>query len=131
MTTSEIDTFLIEEVAKQKITYSNVKAKYAKEFGESELYASDIMSIPMSDSMPLDMKLRNILALANNNMVAGLYSEYRSLGLEKQLNEEKNLKQAAFLFILKYGMMNEFQSFVNNYQGDVKEDIYYERLRQY
>lgn len=129
MTPNEIDAFLMQEAVKQKITYSNVKAKYAKEFGESEFYASDIMSIPVSDSMPLDMKLRNVLALANNNMVAGLYCEYKSRGLEKKLNEEKKLKQAAFLFILRYGMIKEFQSFVNNYHGDTKEDICCERMK--
>lgn len=129
MTANEINTFLVEKTKEQSIRYSSVKADCIKKFGESGLFTSDITSMSISDSMPLDMKLRNIMAIANNNMVAGLYSEYRARGLEMKLEEEKKLKQTVFLFILKYGLMNEFRSFVSKYQGDVKEDIRCERMK--
>lgn len=126
MTTDEINAFLIEKTKEQSIRYSNVNAKCLKEFGTKELYVSDITSSLCTDSMPLDMKLRNLVASANNNMVAGLYYEHEVINLRKRNKKEQKLKQAAFLFILRHGLMNEFQSFVNNYHGDVKEDIYRE-----
>lgn len=74
----------------------------------------------------LKRNIQNLLAIANNNMVAGLYSQYKVLYLDKRLDEEKRLKYAAFLFILKYGLMEDFQSFLNGYKGDVKDGIYNE-----
>lgn len=129
ITTDEINAFLIEKAKEQSIRYSNVKANCVKEFGESAPFASDITNGIISDSMPLDMKLRNMAASANNNMVAGLYYEHEVISLRKKTKEEQRLKQAAFLFILQHGLMKEFQSFVNNYRGDVKEDIYREHIK--
>lgn len=129
MTINEVDAFLTEQAAEQKVRYSNVKSKCLKEFGESRLYASDITSGLISDSMPLDMKLRNLVASANNNMVAGLYYEHEVIHLREKTRKEQRLKQAAFLFILQHGFMKDFQSFINNYQGDVEEDIYHEHVK--
>lgn len=92
-------------------------------------FASDIMGVICSESASVEHNLKNVFATANNNMVAGLSNEYRALSLEKKLEEEKKLKQTVFLFILKYGLMNEFRSFVSKYQGDVKEDIRCERMK--
>lgn len=129
MTTSEINTFITEKTKELSLRYSNVKANCVKEFGESEHFASDITSGLVSESMPLDMKLRNIMASANNNMVAGLYYEHEVISLRKKTKEEQKLKQAAFLFILQHGLMKEFQAFINKYKGDAKEDIYREYIK--
>lgn len=129
MKTEEINLLLSLKAKQQSERYSSVKAKCLQEYDISEPFASDIMGYFHHKDDTLEGNILNLLAVANNNMVAGLYSEYKALGLEKKLEEEKRLKHAAFLFILKYGIMDEFQSFVNRYQGDAKDDICNERIK--
>lgn len=128
-TIDEINALLIKESKEQRIKYSTTKAAYSNEYGICDFFASDIMGVICSESASVEHNLKNVFATANNNMVAGLSNEYRALSLEKKLEEEKKLKQTVFLFILKYGLMNEFRSFVSKYQGDVKEDIRCERMK--
>lgn len=130
MKTDEINLLLSLKAKQQSERYSSVKAKCLKEYGIDEPFSIDIMGYIHHEEDSLEGNILNLLAIANNNMVAGLYSEYKALSLDKKLEEEKKLKQAAFLFILRYGMMNEFQSFLNTYQGDAKDEIYIERMKQ-
>ena len=110
----------------QEKRYIDVIKKCQKEYGIDRPFASDIIGYFYHEKSTLEDNVQNLLAIANNNMVAGLYSEYKSLHLEKSLNKEKKLKQAAFLFILKSGMMDNFQQFLNEYKGDIKQDLYSE-----
>lgn len=113
----------------QEKRYIDVIKKCQKEYGIDRPFASDIIGYFYHEKSTLEDNVQNLLAVANNNMVAGLYSEYKSLHLEKSLNKEKKLKQAAFLFILKSGMMDNFQQFLNEYKGDIKQDLYSEMAK--
>lgn len=113
----------------QEKRYIDVIKKCQKEYGIDRPFASDIIGYFYHEKSTLEDNVQNLLAIANNNMVAGLYSEYKSLHLEKSLNKEKKLKQAAFLFILKSGMMDNFQQFLNEYEGDIKQDLYSEMAK--
>lgn len=113
----------------QEKRYIDVIKKCQKEYGIDRPFASDIIGYFYHEKSTLEDNVQNLLAVANNNMVAGLYSEYKSLRLEKSLNKEKKLKQAAFLFILKSGMMDNFQQFLNEYKGDIKQDLYSEMAK--
>ncbi|MDD3038609.1 hypothetical protein [Bacteroides sp.] len=131
METEAINALLSIKAKQQSERYSSVKAKCLKECGIDEPFSSDIMGYIHHEDDSLEGNLLNLLAIANNNMVAGLYSEYKSLSLEKKLEEEKKLKHAAFLFILKHGLINEFQSFMNDYKGDVKDGIFDEIIAKH
>lgn len=113
----------------QEKRYIDVIKKCQKEYGIDRPFTSDIIGYFYHEKSTLEDNVQNLLAIANNNMVAGLYSEYKSLHLEKSLNKEKKLKQAAFLFILKSGMMDNFQQFLNEYEGDIKQDLYSEMAK--
>lgn len=128
-TETSINDLLSAKSKLQKKRYMDVIKKCQKKYGIDRPFASDIMGYFYHENDTLESNVLNLLAIANNNMVAGLYSEYKSLHLEKSLNEEKMLKQAAFLFILRNGMIKGFQHFLNEYKGDVKQDVYSEMAK--
>lgn len=125
-TEEEISELLSVKSKQQNQRYSSVKEKCLKEYGIKDPLFGKITSFFYQEDDTLKRNIQNLLAIANNNMVAGLYSQYKVLYLDKRLDEEKRLKYAAFLFILKYGLMEDFQSFLNGYKGDVKDGIYNE-----
>lgn len=125
-TEEEISELLSVKSKQQNQRYSIVKEKCLKEYGIQDPLFGEITSFFYQEDDTLKRNIQNLLAIASNNMVAGLYSQYKVLYLDKRLDEEKRLKYAAFLFILKYGLMEDFQSFLNGYKGDVKDGIYNE-----
>lgn len=129
-TLEEVNQYLIEASAKQQQKCKEVRKKYAAELGINQVrYCSDIMGGGAFKECGLEDNLKNMIAFANNSMMAGLWNEYKVIDLESKFGEEKKLKQAAFLFILKSGMMDDFQRFLNSYQGDLKSDLYSEMAR--
>ena len=124
MTIEEVDKFIVDEAKKQRVRFSEVNAKYKQEFGNDSTYLGDIVGNYITESMPLDMKLRNLMAYQNNNTAAGLYYLHENISMRRSLKKEKTLKQAMFLFILRNGLMTQFQDFIKHYTGDVEEDIY-------
>lgn len=136
-TAEEIKAFLLEKSKEQLISCANIRKEYSKRFKINGFYTSDVISGFGLPDRSLEDNLKNLFSIASNNITAAIFSEYNAIDLRNKLNSaerresnEKRLKQAAFLFILKHGLANEFQSFMNSYQGDTKEDIYCERLKQ-
>lgn len=129
-TLKEVNQYLIEASIKQQQRCREVRKKYATELGINQVrYCSEIMGGGAFKECSLEDNLENIMAFANNNMVAGLWNEYKVIDLENKFDKEKKLKQAAFLFILKSGMMDTFQRFLNEYKGDIKQELYSEMAK--
>lgn len=123
-TIEEVDKFIVEHAKKQRVRFSEVEAKFKHQFSDNSAYSGDIVGNYITESMPFDMKLRNLMAYLNNNTVAGLYYLHENISMRRSLKKEKALKQAMFLFILRNGLMAQFQDFIKHYSGDVEEDIY-------
>lgn len=123
-TIEEVDKFIVEKAKEQREKFAKVNAEYKLQFENNELFAGDICSNYITESMPFDMKMRNMMVYLDINMVAGLYYEHENISLHRRLKKEITLKQAMFLFILRNGLMAELQEFVKCYSGDLEEDIY-------
>lgn len=122
-TTDTIEKYITESAKAQGKKYRELKTKYDEQFNVTIPYVGDITAPIVCDDMPLDMKLRNLMASMSNNIVAGLRYESEAIALHGKVKKEKNLKRAAFLFILKLGLAGEFQDFLASYRGDMENDI--------
>lgn len=131
VTTDTIEKYITESAKAQGKKYRELKAKYNEQFNVTIPYASDITAPIVCDNMPLDMKLRNLMASMTNNIIAGLRYESEVIALHGKAKKEKALKRAAFLFILRSGLVKEFQDFLATYRGDMENDICKEMISHF
>lgn len=129
LTAAQIDELIINNAKRMAKKFSEIKREYEYKNPNERHCVSDISGGIISEDMPLDMKMSNLFAAVNNNMVIGLRYEHEVIGLRDKCQNEQKLKQAAFLFILKSGMMDNFQQFLNEYKGDIKQDLYSEMAK--
>lgn len=126
LTAEQIDELIINNAKRMAKKYIDIKRKYERENPIERHCISDISGGIISEDIPLDMKMNNLFAAVNNNMVIGLHYEHEVICLRDKCKNEQQLKKIAFLFILKSGKMNDFQQFLNKYQGNINQDISFE-----
>ena len=90
-TIEELKRYLLDSIQKTNQRIKEKKENLANKFNVPKYYVNGIITFHVSEEDTFECNLKNVLAIANNNSMEGLYHLYENMALEKKIKEKEKV----------------------------------------
>ena len=113
-TIEELNRYLLDSIQKTNQRIKEKKENLANKFNVPNYYVNGIITFHVSEEDTFERNLKNVLAVANNNSMEGLYHLYENMALEKKIVSLRDRKEPELELLEKLFEHNDADEWIRD-----------------